>query len=204
VNRAAPDIDMDTASVTVPQLAELLGVGSSAIMKYAREAGLPRGERKGRYPLKACIQWALARAKSRAEEVDESKDIIEERRKLIVEQRKAQELANAETRGELLAAGLVGTTMNQMLSLVATQLDGLAARVTPRVVQLRDPAQVQRVLFDECRLIRNAAARAVEDFGSGLGRLPDPEPAPQEERRRVGRRAPRAAPRQPGAGAVED
>jgi phage terminase Nu1 subunit (DNA packaging protein) len=204
MDRTPADIDLATATVTIAQLGELLGVGDAAVMKYAREGGMPKGERKGRYPLKACIQWALARAKARAEEVDESKDIIEERRKLIVEQRKGQELENRKKRDELVDVEAVRSVFNQMMAAVATQIDGLAARVTPRVVQLRDPAQVQRLLFDECRIIRAAAARSIECMAASRVVREDPEPAPQEERRRVGRRPPRAAPRQPGAGSVED
>lgn len=204
MQRTPKDLDLEKATVTVGQLADMLGVGEAAVMKYAREGGMPKGHRRGRYPLKACVQWALARERAAAAAKDEDGDLIEERRRLIVEQRKAQELENAKTRGELISAETVGACMQSMAAIVATQLDGLAARVTPQVLQLRDSAKIQRLIFDECRGIRSAAARALAAYSEDLGREPDPEPAPEEERGGVGGRKPRAAARRARAGAVED
>lgn len=202
MKRKDADPNWPTVTISLPDLAAFLGVSESAVMKWGREGGMPRGSIKGRYPLRDCIRWHLDRTKASAQ--DESKDIIEERRKLIVSQRQHQDLENAKLRGELFDAEMVKSVFRQVLATVATQLDGIAPRVTPRLITLSDPGQMQRVLFDECRAVRNATAAALEALAGADAGDADPEdPAPQK-RRRVGRRQPRAATGQPGTGPVAD
>jgi hypothetical protein len=154
------------------------------------------------YLLKECIQWR--HRKLQAKRGEDAGDIAEEREKLIRAQRIGQELNNAKARGELLDAELVATVLQHMAALISTQIDGLAARVAPQLAQIRDPATIAKVIFDECRAIRRTASRAVEDFAGELAGGEDPEPAAGEKRGRVGRRAPDTAAGLAGAGAVAD
>ena len=200
MKRLEAALDWDRMLVTLPELSKIFRVSESMVMKYARESDMPKGSTKGRYPLLACLWWREDRL---AKSVDsESKDILEERRKLIVSQRIGQELENAKTREELLDSDLVGTAIQHMGALIATQLDGLAPRLTPLLMQVRDPAQITRLITDECRTIRGAASGAVAHFASSLVAGDDSEASPPEKRRGVGRRQPDPTAGQPGAGAV--
>lgn len=200
--RNPTDPDHDTLTVTLPDLVKYLGVSKDMVMKYAREGGMPKGEAKGRYPLRDCVLWKIRKLENKTGE--DSHDIAEERRKLIMAQRVGQELNNSKTRGELLDADLVASTMQQMAALFTTQLDGLAARVAPQLSQMRDPGEIAKVIFDECRAVRRSASGAVASFAGELAGGEDPEPAPEAKRGRVGRRKPDLAPGLPGAGAVAD
>lgn len=202
MRRNPDDPDHDKLTVTVTDLSRYLDVKPPMVMKYAREGGMPKGRVKGRYPLRECVLWKIRKLANKNGE--ESGDIVEERRKLIAAQRVGQELDNAKVRGELLDAGLVTTAMQRMAALFATQLDGLAARVAPEVSRLRDPADIARVIFDECRVIRGTASRAVEAFASELAGGEDTGAAAEKERGRVGRRSPDTAAGLTGAGAVAD
>lgn len=202
MQRKQADPDWLNATIALADLAEFLGVSQSAVMKWGREAGMPKGGIKGRYPLRDCVMWRINRAEAAA--AGESKDIMEERRKLIVSQRQRQDLENAKFRQELFDAEAVKSVFRRALATVATQLDGLAPRITPRLLTVNDPAQMQRILFDECRNIRNAAADALKDQLIVDARDADSDGPAEEERGGVGRRKPRTAARKSRAGAVED
>lgn len=168
---------------TVEELANMLRVSPATIMRWAREEGMPR-QSHGRYPLVPVIQWYADRHHGNANRA--SSELEEERRKLITSQRIGQDLANQKVRGELIDAALVQTAIQHMGALIATQLDGLAPRVSSQLSQLRDPVAIARVLSDECRSIRQAASQAVSNFGVGLSEEPAPA-APVKRRRRAAR-----------------
>jgi len=201
-DRAPADLDHDTLTVSLKDLARYFEVSGAMVMKYAREGGMPRAKGKGRYPLMECIQWRYR--KLQAKRGEDAGDIAEEREKLIRAQRIGQELNNAKARGELLDAELVATAMQQMAALFSTQLDGLAARVAPQLSQIRDPGTIAKVIFDECRLIRRNASGAVAAFAGELAGGEDSDPPAEAERGRVGGRASRTTAGLAGAGAVAD
>jgi len=186
-------------TVSGDEVADLLGVARESVPRWVREEAFPKVG-YGQYPVRDCIRWYVER--QRKQQAGESTEISEERRKLIVSQRIGQELANQKTRGELLDAAMVATAVQHMGALIATQLDGLAPRVSSQIGQLRDPVAIARVLADECRSIRRAASGAVAHFAGELVAVEDPRPAPKARRRRVGGREPGTAPGQSGAGAV--
>lgn len=129
-------------------------------------------------------------------------DLNEERRRLIVEQRRGYELDNRAREAELLPAEEVKTDCLAFAAIVAGQLEALPARVVPRLVALTDPAVMRKVLRDECRAIRVAAGEAFAAYGDRLGDVGDPPSAAGARRRGLGRRLPNTATGVAGAGAV--
>lgn len=202
MKRREAEPDWDRMTVSLAGLAKIFRVSESMVMKYARESQMPKGTEKGRYPLLASLWWREDRAAAAHAAEAESKDIVEERRKLIVSQRQHQELENAKMREEMLDASLVDTVIQQVGALIATQLDGLAPRLAPRLVLLQDQAAIQKMLYDECREIRTNASRAVSRYAATFAAGEDPPAPTQKKRRRVGRRKPDPAPGQSGAGPV--
>ena len=181
-------------------LAELFGVSPDMVRKYVNDYGMPRVG-NGKYLLGDCVQWYINRLRLQADGVETS-DIAAEKLRLVRAQRQRVELDNKHKRGELLAAEDVSIAINQMAGISAPQLDGLAARTAALVAGLDDPGQVQRVLFDECRHIREstaAAATAVADVYDGGVDTAAPK---VKKRRAVGRRKSSTAKRKPRARAV--
>lgn len=192
----------ETMAVSATFLASLFSVTEAAVMKWVREGGMPKGEKHGRYNLKACIEWRIRCLVEKASDPEESDDLKEERRKLIVAQRHGQELNNARERAELLDANLVASAIHGAFADVATGLDSLGPRIAGRVAMIDDPGTIQKMIFDECRNIRRTAAGRLQAFADSLGGGEDPGRPAKPKRRAVGGRKPRAATGEPGAGAV--
>lgn len=163
--------------------------------------GMPRHSH-GKYNVADCVYWRRMRDQETAKGGDG--DLTEERRRLIVEQRRSHEIDNAQKAAELLPAEEVMSDMLAFSAIVASQLDAFPQRLAPRLVALTDLDVVRTTLADECRTIRSAAAEAFKAYGDSLGDGADHGPAAQKKRRGVGRRAPRTADRVAGAGAVAD
>jgi len=179
---------------------EVFGVSRDMIMKYVSEHGMPKAGR-GTYELLDCFNWYSNRLKLAADG-GENGDIAEEKLKLVRAQRQRVELENKKKRSELLEAEFVGTVYNKAATTYASQLDGLGARLASVVAGMDDPGEIQRVIFNECRAIRESTAAefvglAYEYDGGG-----DIAAAPVKKRRRVGGRKQNTAKRKPGTRAV--
>ena len=189
---------LDGLTLGGKDIAALFGVTVQAIGMWVR-GGMPKAA-KDCYDVKACVQWRQAQLLESRSGGNETLD--EERRLLIVEQRRGHELQNAQTAGELLSAEEVQTDMLAFAAILAGQLDAFPQRVAGRVAAVTDPDIVRKVLRDECRSVRRAASQAFAAYGDSLGNGEDSGPAPGAKRRAVGRRVPRAAAGESGAGAL--
>ena len=132
------------------------------VRRYVNDHGMPRAGR-GQYLLGDCIKWYINRVRVAAES-GEGSDISEEKLKLVRAQRHRVELDNKKVRGELIDHDTVSGVVNQLGSIYASQLDSLGARVAGIIAGVADPGEVQRILFDECRNIRNNTSAAVIDL----------------------------------------
>ncbi len=150
--------------VTADFLAEVFGVGRSMVYKY-QDQGMPRRAR-GEYDLRACVQWMIAHVSKRSGG-DDPEDLTAARLELVRAQTDGQVLENRRRAGELLPVDQVSRVLNEMAVIVSGQLDGLGPRCAGTLAGVHEPADIQGILFDECRDIRASIASAVQEFAGG-------------------------------------
>jgi len=183
-SEAAKFADLETLEVNADQLADLFNVQKNTVLHWAREGGMPRIAR-GRYRLKDCIQWHDEKLRNA---IEGGSDISEERRKLISAQRQRHEIEAAKLRSELIDAEEVGTCLNELAVIYTTQLEGLAASASPRLLNLLNIADIRRVLLDETRKIRRTTSATVQNFASSYTSLENNRAAAESGRGAMGRR----------------
>lgn len=150
--------------ISAPALAELFGVSPDMVRRYVNDYGMPRVS-NGKYLLGVCVQWYINRLRMAVAGGD-SNDVAQEKLKLIRAQRHRYEIENKKKRGELIDHNTVAGVLNNMGTIVASQLDGMAPRLSSIVAGMDDPGEVQQVLFNECRTIRDNTAAATLDLAA--------------------------------------
>jgi phage terminase Nu1 subunit (DNA packaging protein) len=112
--------------------------------------------------VRAAHDWLVERALSAARTPDggESKEQAELRKSRA--DADAAEIRVAESRGELVRFDLIEQLIDRVMTLCATQLDGLGGRMAGRLAAESDPAVIRWVLLEECRIIRSAMAAEFE------------------------------------------
>lgn len=144
--------------VNTERLAAVLKVTPRTIQLWARDRGLPRANR-GRYPLVECIHWRLTDLEKQIDGADQGEN--DERKRLIRAQAQRHELAAQQMRGELVDSESMRGVLNNVFSIVASQLEGLAPRLTV------EPAEQQRITV-ETRAIRSAVYAAIVNYAADL------------------------------------
>jgi len=116
----------------------------------------------GRYNLKAAIAaWAQYHADGKS-----GSNMAEEKRLLVIAQRKKIEQETRERSRELVPLADAQTAFSAAMVMIGSQLDGLPGRVAGEVAGLTEPAAVRSLLFEETRRIRDAAATKLETWAS--------------------------------------
>jgi hypothetical protein len=152
----------DIEQCTRKTLVELLGISASHF-NTLRLAGVFTQNAAGKYDLKHVIAgWAQYHADGRS-----GSDMAEEKKRLVIAQRKKIEQDMEERSRELVPLNDAQNAFNETMVLIGAQLDGLAGRVAGEVAGLTDPAEVRGLLFEETRRIRHAAATKLEDWANG-------------------------------------
>jgi phage terminase Nu1 subunit (DNA packaging protein) len=186
---------------TLDGIAALFRVGKMTVAEWSRN-GMPK-QSHGKYSVSECVFWRRQRDLQNSRG-GSSGEIEEERKRLIIEQRRSHEIDNAERLGELLPSEEVRTHMQALAAIIAGQLEAFPQRLAHRLASVSDPDIIRRMLRDECRQLRSAASQAWADYGVSLADGEDHQPASRPRRRAVGRRAASAATGVPGTGAVAD
>lgn len=127
--------------------------------------GLPRMD-DGRFDLRDCYRWAMARARAKAAEGPAKSQAIKDR--LIEAQRRKIELEIDVMRQRMLPCELVATVINRIASTVATQLDSLGPRLAGELADEDDPRRIQAALLREARATRAAIAQAMRQLGERI------------------------------------
>lgn len=155
--------------LTGPELGRLLGVTGRTVLRLHGIGVFPRVGR--RYDAFVCVPRYVEYIKNDREAGGE---LAAAKLKLFDAQRRAVEYKNAIAERRVVAVADVEVLLERVGVLVGAQLDGLAGRVAGQVAGESDPATCRRILFDECRRIRNAAAGELEAM---VGRAPHGEGA---------------------------
>ncbi len=151
----------DTACVPQKTVRELVGLSERQFYRLVK-AGVFKPVKKARYDLAQCIQtWGQYQADGQ-----NAGDMATEKTLLIIAQRKKVELETEEKKKELVSFSQVRQTFMEAMTIVATQLDGLAGRVAGELAGVGDPAVIRNRLFEETRRIRSAAADKLKDYAS--------------------------------------
>jgi hypothetical protein len=167
--------------VTPTELARLFGVARSWVYELV-EKGMPREGRH--FDAAACVQWYLAELKGSGTEDPE--DLAEARKRLYIAQTVKTELENEKLRGQHVDVDEALQVLYGVASVVATQHDAVGPRVAALIIGKTDIKEVQTILFDEHRAIREAIADAIIKLPRpGRG---DSETPAKKNRGRVGRR----------------
>jgi hypothetical protein len=192
-------------TVGTDELCRLFGVSKVAV-HYWRKDGMPQRAR-GVYDLGEVIRWWRERFSERT--VADAGTGDEDKRALIQAQTRKYEVETRRLEGELIPREEVATIVHGLAALYRTALEGFGPRVAGELSSLGDAPRIQEALIRECRDILaqvsgRVSALASEGFHDPNGGIEDSEATPVTERRRVGRRNPSPAPREPRAGSVAD
>ena len=153
----------DTTRTPRRTVIALLGISETHFHRL-QAAGIFKAKTRGQYDLKECIQaWTQYHADGRS-----GADMAEEKRLLVIAQRKQIELSMKERTRELVSLAEVQSCFNEAMVIAASQLDGLRGRGAGDLAGLTDPVLVGAWLFDETRRIRDATAQRLEAFTSDL------------------------------------
>ena len=148
---------MSDFRLTAPELGRLLNVTGRTVLRLHANGVLPREGK--RFDPFACVPRYLDYIKHDREA---SGDLAAAKLKLTDAQRKAVEHKNAIAEKRVVPRADVGVVAERVGVLFGSQLDGLPGRVAGQVAGESDPAAIRRILFDECRRIRNATALELE------------------------------------------
>ena len=193
-------------TVSVSEFARLFEYSNQRVSDMVAEgmpAGPPALGRGGRQiNIRNAHDWLVQKAVAKVKTPDggETKEQAELRKSRA--DADLAELKAAEMRGELVRLEAIEQLIDRVMTLCATQLDGLGGRMAGRLAGESDPAVIRQVLLDECRIIRSAMAA---EFEAGAVAAPSGEgdqAATDEDGGPVGGPVPRAAGRKRRAGTV--
>ena len=109
------------------------------------------------------MRWRCEKLTARAEG---NSDLEAERRKLVIAQRHHAEIENTKLMAELLPFEDVSRLFDHLDGIFTASLDDLLPRLAQRATSIGDPALVQRVIDEETRAARIAAAEAVRAWAA--------------------------------------
>ena len=193
----------DLTALNVTQLETITGKDRRSIRSSLAKAGVqPLGEgREKFYPSRPALEAIYTRG--------DELDLSAERARLAKEQADAQELKNAESRGELLRGEAVELWLVRLLGAITQRIRAIAPKAAPEtratasdaegealLARFHDEAlqEIADALREPVQVVRGLRSRAasVGDGGGGLGS----GAAPEADAKRVGGRRKKAEPRE--------
>jgi phage terminase Nu1 subunit (DNA packaging protein) len=154
--------------VSTSDLAAVLGLTDRRVRQLREDGTLPEAGR-GRFVLGAAVQAYNGRLREQAagrQGADEdAPDLTDERARLAKAQADAQEMKNAQTRGELLPRGDVDAAVAAAFARVRARLVGIPAKAAPVVMTMESAAEAQAALRDAIyEALRELSETAVADL----------------------------------------
>ncbi len=171
-------------------LGELLGVTRETVARFAKVDGMPKGGR-GVYPVAECVNWCIDRERNKGS--NESPADKQARIDLNEQQTLKLKLQNQQSLLEMLPVELVRGALFKAVSSLASELEGLAARIAPELIDIDQPAEMQGRLRDELRQIRYTYATTLGTIAGDIVSGNDSKTTAKPKRRAVGRRRKSAA-----------
>ena len=183
---------------TVPteQVATFCNLTARRIQQLVKE-GMPQ-ESRGQFVFAAAIQLYIGYIQDKLKahgSGTSNKEVKDSRSRYLEMQTESAELDLKLKQGKLLDVNDVQMVMNEVMQGFAYDLDGVAGRFAADLSAENDPANIQVMLFEEHRRIREAAADRIRSMGSGDELTIDPTATTKKISGRVGRRKQSATPR---------
>ena len=163
-------------------LAQILGVSERRIAQLTAQ-GMPKAGH-GKYSLPDCVMWFNQRYGGTLRD----RTLDEQRQLLLEEQTTKTRLDNETTKRDLLPVDEVTDVFKAVSVMLGSLLDALGRRMAIVLAAESDENEIERLLFEECRAIR-------EQYSQGIGKLADAvedsggdiKAATKPRRKRVGR-----------------
>lgn len=160
-------------TVNNDQLAWILGVTRQRITQLVGD-GLPKIDR-GIYPLDGAVQWVVAYWKQKNK--NNAANMDAHRKRLLTAQAEKAEIDNQLRKRELIPVEVIASTLNQVGTTIASQLDALAPRLASELTNQSETAYVKKTISDETRQIRIAIADLLDDLAVNTGNGENNTPA---------------------------
>jgi phage terminase Nu1 subunit (DNA packaging protein) len=144
------------------KIAAIAGLSVRQFNRLVREGHVPKAQRALFDPEAALAALIAYYRQGKAG----SSNYDSEKLRHVIAQRREVEQRTALKARELLPAQQVRTTFDTAMTLIGSQLDGLAGRIANDVAAQSDPAICRGIIFNETRRIRAAAAAELETIAS--------------------------------------
>ena len=166
--------DPTCGQVNAGELARIFGVSRKWVYQLEQK-GMPRAGRL--FDVADCVQWYLNELKGVETEI-EPEDLTKARLALYNAQTEKTRLENERLRGQLVDIDEARTVLYEVASVVATQHEGLAPRITALILGETDVKRAHSILFEEFRQVREAIGGAIAKLAHAGGS--DDKPAAAE------------------------
>jgi phage terminase Nu1 subunit (DNA packaging protein) len=143
----------DVANAT--ELADFFGVTPQSLYKWNKE-GMPKLAR-GKFSKRDCARWYIQRWREKAEG-GEPKDLHDERRMLLREQRRRAQIERERLERSVVNRAEVEQGYNSLVSMFVSDLMTLPSHAAGKVIQAQSAAEAREILFADCRRIRGNLA----------------------------------------------
>lgn len=191
-------------SAPVKVLAELFDLTETRIQQLAKDNIIPKAGR-GKYEIIPCFQGytKFLQEKLRGKDSD-SVDSKKEKGRLLKLQADEKEMKILTDKGLLLSIHDVKDMLSELISICAMGLESIPGRMATQLAGISEPAEIQKVLFEEIRTIRQSTASGIREFAGAEENIADPGGnngrAPAKKSGSVGGRKHGAPKRKRGAG----
>ncbi len=162
------------------ELAQILDVSRLTVTNWTNDHGMPLAEKGKRgtrhqYDIGACFrwygEWQVSKVLRTNPDDGSGKGTVislkAEEARLKKHQADKAEVEAQKAKGEVLLVDDVKDSLNDIAVSFGSQLDALGGRLSNELAAINDPAEVRKVLFEECRRIRGATADALETLVDG-------------------------------------
>lgn len=161
---AAPRIDYPGETI-----ATLLGITTRRLQQLASEGYVPKGERRGTYPLVGAVQGYIKYLKESSREANRSS----EHQRLARAQAVKVEMENYRRAGDSVLREDVHELLAIAFAELVGGLEGIPGRTANEFAASEDPAHIRTRLQDELRKVRSTLANALEKFAEHREDLAD-------------------------------
>jgi phage terminase Nu1 subunit (DNA packaging protein) len=152
-------------TVTISELAQLLEFSQQRVSDMVAQGMPATPGKRGKARLinvRQAVDWLIARAVEKVQTPDGGETMDQAELRKARSDADMAALKTAQMANQVLTLEEVEQTVERVMVMCASQLDGLGGRVAARLAAETDSAVIRQVLFDECRRIRAAMAAELQ------------------------------------------